>query len=46
VPLARLCISPQSGFSSNNLGNPITIDDEKRKLELVVKVVGADWSNA
>lgn len=29
VPLERLC---------NYLGNPVTIDDEKRKLELVVKI--------
>jgi 5-methyltetrahydropteroyltriglutamate--homocysteine methyltransferase len=46
VPLERLCISPKCGFSSNYLGNPVTIDDEKRKLELVVKVAEAVWSNA
>ena len=46
VSLERLCISPQCGFSSNYLGNPVTIDDEKRKLELVVKVAEAVWSNA
>ena len=46
VPLERLCISPQCGFSSNYLGNPVTIDDEKRKLELVVKVAESVWSNA
>ena len=46
VPLERLCISPQCGFSSNYIGNPVTIDDEKRKLELVVKVAEAVWPNA
>lgn len=44
VPLDRLCISPQCGFSSNYLGNPVTIDDEKRKLELVVSVAQSVWS--
>jgi 5-methyltetrahydropteroyltriglutamate--homocysteine methyltransferase len=44
VPLERLCISPQCGFSSNYLGNPVTIDDERRKLELVVKVAESVWS--
>ena len=44
MPLERLCISPQCGFSSNYLGNPVTIDDEKRKLELVVKVAESVWS--
>jgi len=46
VPLERLCLSPQCGFSSNYLGNPVTIDDEKRKLELVVKVAEAVWGTA
>jgi 5-methyltetrahydropteroyltriglutamate--homocysteine methyltransferase len=46
VPLDRLCISPQCGFSSNYLGNPVTIDDEKRKLELVVKVAESVWGSA
>ena len=44
VPLERLCLSPQCGFSSNYLGNPVTIDDEKRKLELVVTVAESVWS--
>jgi 5-methyltetrahydropteroyltriglutamate--homocysteine methyltransferase len=43
LPLERLSISPQCGFSSNYLGNPVTIDDEKRKLELVVKVAQSVW---
>ncbi|MGH8680144.1 MAG: 5-methyltetrahydropteroyltriglutamate--homocysteine S-methyltransferase [Burkholderiales bacterium] len=46
VPLERLCLSPQCGFSSNYLGNPVTIDDEKRKLELVVKVAESVWGSA
>jgi 5-methyltetrahydropteroyltriglutamate--homocysteine methyltransferase len=46
VSLERLCLSPQCGFSSNYLGNPVTIDDEKRKLELVVKVAQSVWGSA
>ncbi len=46
VDLERLCISPQCGFSSNYLGNPVSIDDEKKKLELVVKTAQAVWGSA
>lgn len=46
VPLERLCLSPQCGFSSNYLGNPVTIDDERRKLELVVEVARSVWGSA
>jgi 5-methyltetrahydropteroyltriglutamate--homocysteine methyltransferase len=46
VPVERLCLSPQCGFSSNYLGNPVTIDDEQRKLELVVKVAESVWGSA
>jgi 5-methyltetrahydropteroyltriglutamate--homocysteine methyltransferase len=46
VPLDRLCLSPQCGFSSNYIGNPVTIDDEKRKLELVVDVARSVWGTA
>ena len=46
VPLEQLCLSPQCGFSSNYLGNPVTIDDEKRKLELVVRVAESVWGGA
>jgi len=38
VDLHRLCISPQCGFSSNFPGNPVTVDNERRKLALVVEV--------
>ena len=46
VPLENLCLSPQCGFSSNYLGNPVTIDDERRKLELVVNTAQAVWGSA
>jgi len=43
VPLENLAISPQCGFASTHLGNLLTEDDEKRKLELVVETVRKIW---
>jgi 5-methyltetrahydropteroyltriglutamate--homocysteine methyltransferase len=44
VDLDRLCVSPQCGFSSNCLDNPVTI--ERRKLALVVEVARSAWGSA
>jgi len=47
IPLDRLGLSPQCGFSSApGAGQPITRDDQKRKLELVVKVARDVWGTA
>jgi 5-methyltetrahydropteroyltriglutamate--homocysteine methyltransferase len=46
VPLERLALSPQCGFASTILGNALTVDDEKRKLELVVEVAREVWGSA
>jgi 5-methyltetrahydropteroyltriglutamate--homocysteine methyltransferase len=43
VPLERLCLSPQCGFSSTVHGNEITQDDQRRKLELVVELASEVW---
>ena len=43
VPLERLAVSPQCGFASAVSGNPVTIDDEKRKLELVTRLAARVW---
>ena len=43
LPLERLAISPQCGFSSSILGNDITLEDERRKLELLVEVSRRIW---
>jgi len=43
VPLEDLCLSPQCGFASTALGNKLTEDDERRKLELVVEVAREVW---
>jgi 5-methyltetrahydropteroyltriglutamate--homocysteine methyltransferase len=45
APLDRLALSPQCGFASHFIGNPLSVDDERRKLELVVKVAGDVWGH-
>ncbi len=41
--IAQLGLCPQCGFSSNVFGNPLTIDDERKKLALVVETANAVW---
>jgi 5-methyltetrahydropteroyltriglutamate--homocysteine methyltransferase len=43
VPLEQLAISPQCGFSSDVVGNLISEDDQKRKLEIVVETARQVW---
>jgi len=43
VPLADLRISPQCGFASTVSGNPITLNDEVNKLQLVVDTAKKVW---
>jgi 5-methyltetrahydropteroyltriglutamate--homocysteine methyltransferase len=44
VPLDRLCLSPQCGFSSApGRGQVITEDDQKRKLERVAETAIEIW---
>jgi len=44
VPLENLCLSPQCGFASSDVGNKLTEDDQKRKLALAVEVAEEVWS--
>ena len=44
--LDQLGIAPQCGFASTEEGNLVTPDDQKRKLELVVKTADAIWGTA
>jgi len=46
VPLERLALSPQCGFASTIEGNRLTVDDQKRKLELVVETAREVWGSA
>ncbi|MGI9491452.1 MAG: 5-methyltetrahydropteroyltriglutamate--homocysteine S-methyltransferase, partial [Geminicoccaceae bacterium] len=41
--LDQLGIAPQCGFASTEEGNAITYDDQRRKLDLVVKTAEAIW---
>jgi 5-methyltetrahydropteroyltriglutamate--homocysteine methyltransferase len=43
VPLDRLCLSPQCGFSSTVDGNELTIAEQIAKLRLVVEVAEDVW---
>jgi 5-methyltetrahydropteroyltriglutamate--homocysteine methyltransferase len=43
VPLERLALSPQCGFASTIEGNPLTEDDEKKKLSLCVETAREVW---
>jgi 5-methyltetrahydropteroyltriglutamate--homocysteine methyltransferase len=44
VPLERLAVSPQCGFASTVAGNPVTADDQRRKLTVVVETARRVWS--
>jgi 5-methyltetrahydropteroyltriglutamate--homocysteine methyltransferase len=43
IPLDQLAISPQCGFASDVVGNLLSADDQKRKLERVVETARAVW---
>jgi 5-methyltetrahydropteroyltriglutamate--homocysteine methyltransferase len=43
VPLGNLALSPQCGFASVMAGNPLSWEEQKRKLELVVKTAQRVW---
>jgi 5-methyltetrahydropteroyltriglutamate--homocysteine methyltransferase len=43
VPLENLAISPQCGFASTAAGNLLTLDDQRRKLDLVVQTAARIW---
>jgi 5-methyltetrahydropteroyltriglutamate--homocysteine methyltransferase len=45
IDLHQLGISPQCGFASTVAGNPLTEDDERRKLELLVNVAAGVWGD-
>lgn len=43
VPLERLALSPQCGFASAGLGNPLTKEEQLAKLQRVVEVARKVW---
>ena len=43
VALDRLAVSPQCGFASLDTGNPLTIEEQTRKLALVCDLARDIW---
>jgi 5-methyltetrahydropteroyltriglutamate--homocysteine methyltransferase len=43
VPVEHLALSPQCGFATVSAGNPLTYDDQQRKLQLVVDTAEKVW---
>jgi len=43
IALDQLGVSPQCGFASSVGGNPLSLDDERRKLARVVELADAVW---
>ena len=43
IPQDRLCLSPQCGFASCEIGNKLTEEEQWAKLALVQKVAGKVW---
>lgn len=44
VPYERLCLSPQCGFASADMGSPLSAEDQEAKLRLVVETADRIWS--
>jgi 5-methyltetrahydropteroyltriglutamate--homocysteine methyltransferase len=45
VSLDQAGVSPQCGFASSVGGNPLSIEDERRKLQRVVELANAVWGH-
>jgi 5-methyltetrahydropteroyltriglutamate--homocysteine methyltransferase len=45
ISLDQVGVSPQCGFASSVGGNPLSIDDERRKLARVVELADAVWGS-
>ena len=43
VDLERLAISPQCGFSTSIIGNSLSVEDQRRKLEVLCTTASAVW---
>jgi 5-methyltetrahydropteroyltriglutamate--homocysteine methyltransferase len=43
LSLERLALSPQCGFASIAVGNPMSMDDQWRKLELIAETARKVW---
>jgi len=43
IPIEQLALSPQCGFASSIAGNPLTADDQWRKIDLMLDVAHEVW---
>ena len=43
VEIDQLCLSPQCGFSSNAIGNLISVEDQVAKLRNIVEIADEVW---
>ena len=43
VDLERLGIGTQCGFSTSVVGNALTVEDERRKLEVIARTARRIW---
>jgi 5-methyltetrahydropteroyltriglutamate--homocysteine methyltransferase len=46
MDIDQMCLSPQCGFSSTHHGNNLTVDEQRKKLELVVEVATEVWGQS
>jgi len=44
LPLERLALSPQCGFSTSIIGNQITFKDQEQKLKRIVETARKVWA--
>lgn len=45
IPLKRLALSPQCGFSSSIVGNRLSLEDQKHKLKTLAQTARAVWGS-
>jgi len=43
LPIENLVLSPQCGVGTQEQGNPLSMDDQRRKLELIVETARKVW---
>jgi 5-methyltetrahydropteroyltriglutamate--homocysteine methyltransferase len=44
IPLERLALSPQCGFSTSVVGNSLSLDDERTKLATIARTAAEVWA--
>ena len=44
IPLERLALSPQCGFSTSVMGNSLSVEDERAKLATIADTAAEVWA--